>query len=301
MTDSLIKLSQARQWLAEAKTFKDIRRVRDIAKAAEAYARAAGLGRELQNEAAEIRLLAERKSGEKLTQMEKNPGTRTDGSGSSVKEPPREIPTLASLGIDKKQSAAWQKLAAIAEPQFEQSMAHIIDRGDRLTATGVTREATGLNKPVKATGPLVENEGVEFGFWALPRPLTSGWGSGAVWQRMIAEGLGTPDAAFGVRDNIPAGVTGIDRSTGYEWASLEFPDSHFAFGYWDPPYDHLYKNEGIEIWRTVRRIAILHTHIWPRSWLVGAIRRGMYAITMGPMKQIRCLQVFEKANGRTNP
>jgi hypothetical protein len=118
---------------------------------------------------------------------------------------------------------------------------------------------------------------------------------------MIAEGLGTPDAAFGVRDNIPAGVTGIDRSTGYEWVSLEFPDSHFAFGYWDPPYDHLYKNEGIEIWRTVRRIAILHTHIWPRSWLVGAIRRGMYAITMGPMKQIRCLQVFEKANGRTNP
>lgn len=147
---------------------------------------------------------------------------------------------------------------------------------------------------VTTTGALLENEGVEFGFWALPRPLTEGWGSGDVWRRMCAEIGDTPDVSFGKTDQIPGGILAVDHKTGYEWAALPFEDNQFKFGYWDPPYDHLYKKEGVEIWRTCRKIAILHTHIWPRSWLNGAIRKGMYAITMGPMKQMRCLQVFEK-------
>ena len=79
-----------------------------------------------------------------------------------------------------------------------------------------------------------------------------------------------------------------------EWRNLPFEDNHFEFGYWDPPYDKLYKPEGMEIWRTVKRIAILHTHIWPRAWLKDSIREAMIAITFGPMKVIRCLQVFRK-------
>ena len=132
-----------------------------------------------------------------------------------------------------------------------------------------------------------------FDYWACQRPLTKKWGSGQVWGR-IAKQLGVPDVAFGKTDGIPEGVTAIDQNTGYEWANLPFPDNHFEFGYWDPPYDHLYKKEGKEIWRVCKRLAILHTHIWPRAWLVGAVREGMIAVTMGPMKQIRCLQVFRK-------
>ena len=148
----------------------------------------------------------------------------------------------------------------------------------------------------KAFGPLyLDNEGVEFGFWALSRPLTETWGSGDVWNRMCAELGETPDVAFGRTDNIPEGVEAVDRKTDHEWAKMpEFKDNQFRFGYWDPPYDHLYKAEAIEIWRTCRKLAILHTHVYPRAWLVGAKRKGMYAITMGPMKQMRCLQVFEK-------
>jgi hypothetical protein len=56
----------------------------------------------------------------------------------------------------------------------------------------------------------------------------------------------------------------------------------------------MYKNEGKEIWRTVKRLAILHIFIFPISWLKDAKRIGMIAITFGPLKQIRCLQVFEK-------
>lgn len=293
MTNPLARISAAVTALAAAKTLDEITQLRDIGKAAAAYASAAKLGRQAQNDALELVLWAERKAGELLAGMEL-PGRGGGDTKSSAKQ---ELDSLAKMGIEKRESSSWQRLAAIPEDQFAESVEHLKARGEKLTSTGLQREAGLLTNPVKATGPLLENEGIEFGFWALPRPLTSGWGSGGVWQRMIAEGLGTPDAAFGVRDNIPAGVTGIDRSTGYEWDELPFKDSQFAFGYWDPPYDSLYKQEGIEIWRTVRRLAILHTHIWPRSWLQGALRRGMYAITMGPMKQIRCLQVFDKSDG----
>jgi len=134
-----------------------------------------------------------------------------------------------------------------------------------------------------------------FDYWACQRPLTKRWGSGQVFDRTVRK-LGKPDVAFGKTDGIPDGTLAIDKNTGYEWANLPFPDNNFEFGYWDPPYDHLYKKEGQEIWRVCKRLAILHTHIWPRAWLVDAQREAMVAITMGPMKQIRCLQVFKKGN-----
>ncbi len=137
---------------------------------------------------------------------------------------------------------------------------------------------------------------IVFDFWACQRPLTRTWGSGQVFDR-LCETFGKPDVAFGKTDGIPNGVFSVDKKNGYEWASLPFADNQFTFGYWDPPYDKLYKREGQEIWRCCQRLAILHTYIWPRAWLKRAKREGMVAITMGPMKQIRCLQVFRKKEG----
>lgn len=149
---------------------------------------------------------------------------------------------------------------------------------------------------------IEEHNGIKYGFWALQRSLTRTWGSGQVFDR-LSKNFGSPDIVFGKTDNIPGGVMTVDNNVennptyDYDWNSLPFKDNEFEFGYWDPPYDKLYKHEGIEIWRTVRKIAILHTHIWPRAWLetvAKANRIGMIGITMGPLKQIRCLQVFEK-------
>jgi len=134
---------------------------------------------------------------------------------------------------------------------------------------------------------------VSFDFWACQRPLTHKWGSGQVFER-ISRQLGIPDVAFGKTDGIPDSVMYVDLENGYDWQDLPFVDNHFEFGYWDPPYDKLYKREGQEIWRTCKRLAILHTHIFPRAWLINGSREAMIAITMGPMKQIRCLQVFGK-------
>jgi|TARA_R110000765_G_scaffold67462_3_gene130332 hypothetical protein len=114
-----------------------------------------------------------------------------------------------------------------------------------------------------------------------------------MWDRIV-ETFGTPDASFGSTDGIPEGPVHVDLNTGYNWLDLPFEDDQFEFGYWDPPYDRLYKPEGLEIWRTVRKIAIFHTHVYPTSWFIGAKRTGMVGITMGPLKKIRVLQVFEK-------
>ena len=137
------------------------------------------------------------------------------------------------------------------------------------------------------------NQKVKFGFWPLPRPMTKSWGSGKLWDRICAE-LETPDVAFGKTDGIPDGILAVDRNTGFEWLSLPFEEDEFEFGYWDPPYDKLYKQEGQEIWRTCKKLAVLHTHVYPTSWFKNAIRCGMFAVTYGPLKRIRCLQVFKK-------
>jgi hypothetical protein len=53
-----------------------------------------------------------RRLGEFLREMEKNPGTRLTGgdrrTGGTKKEPPVDIPTLADLGITKKESRRYE-------------------------------------------------------------------------------------------------------------------------------------------------------------------------------------------------
>lgn len=137
MINPLAKLSKARTALAAAKSLSDVTAIRDVAKAAEAYAKAAHLGVEMQNDATEVRLLAERKAGEMLARMEKDKGGRPSKTGSTM-EP---VSTLASLGIDKKESHRWQKLAAIPATEFEAGVAIIKEKGERLSAAGIQQAA----------------------------------------------------------------------------------------------------------------------------------------------------------------
>jgi len=132
-----------------------------------------------------------------------------------------------------------------------------------------------------------------FDFWACQRPLTKHWGSGQVYDR-ICKNIGKIDVVFGKTDNIPDGVIVVDKNINYDWLNMPYEENQFEFGYWDPPYDHLYKKEGQAIWKVCKRLAILYTHIFPIVWLIGAKREAMIAITMGPLKQIRCLQIFKK-------
>ncbi len=110
----------------------------------------------------------------------------------------------------------------------------------------------------------------------------------------MCNAFGTPDAAFGKTDGIPEGIVYYDLSNGFDWKRLPLPDNAHGFGFWDPPYDRMYRTEAQEIWRVCKRLAILHPLIYPTSWFVGGRREAMVAVTYGPFKRTRCLQIFCK-------
>ena len=76
MTNPLAKLDKATHMLAEAKTLDEIKNIMDVAEAARTYARAAKLGLQAYNHAAESKVRAERKAGEFLKRLERKPEGR---------------------------------------------------------------------------------------------------------------------------------------------------------------------------------------------------------------------------------
>ena len=136
--NALTKLNKATHMLAEAKTLDEVKHIIDIAEAARTYARAAKLGLDAYNHAAEVKVRAERKAGEMLKQLErspvsKNPKAFQDGTPSEFAE------VLKDNEIPRTTAHRWQQLAEMAEQTFEQ---HIEEaRGERpITTSGVIQD-----------------------------------------------------------------------------------------------------------------------------------------------------------------
>jgi len=120
--NALLKLEGAVRMLAEAGTLEEVKHVHDLAQAAAEYARAARLGLEAQNSAAEIKLRAERKAGEMLAGLERatpqmarimsNAGRDSDYAA-----------VLEEIDTTRQAAARWQKIAALPDEQFEEYIA----------------------------------------------------------------------------------------------------------------------------------------------------------------------------------
>ena len=103
----------------------------DAALAIEVYAKQAQ-NVELERQACEIRLRAQRKCGELLRDRDKakrGPSTET-GQGSQRAR--SDAQPLAELGISHDQSSRWQKLAAVPPDLFEQQL-----QAERPTTTAI--------------------------------------------------------------------------------------------------------------------------------------------------------------------
>src|SRR6266576_1052586 len=116
----LANLDKARLALAESRTLPEVLKIRDLAEAFKTYVKAAHLGREAQNHAAEIALLASRKAGGLLAQLEKKPGQRTDKPAASVAGGSDYKKTLEETNTPERTAQYWQKLSRIPEETFTQ-------------------------------------------------------------------------------------------------------------------------------------------------------------------------------------
>jgi hypothetical protein len=113
----------------------------------------------LQNRAATIRLLAERRAGQLLIDMAKNPGSRGIGrtakNGTSRVRYPRATavpPTLEELNISKVQSSKWQRLARLVDDDsFEEALSRAKHMFGELTTAGMLRMLKEVVRP-KSTG-----------------------------------------------------------------------------------------------------------------------------------------------------
>lgn len=133
--------------MAEAKTLGEVKNIVDIAEAARTYARAAKMGLDAQNHAAEIKLRAERKAGEMLGRLERGQGGRTDLQLHSSLERSSEYRTvLTESDIAPTTAHRWQTVAAIPDEVFEQHIAETVAERAELTSAGVLRVAVGISR-----------------------------------------------------------------------------------------------------------------------------------------------------------
>jgi site-specific DNA-methyltransferase (adenine-specific) len=138
---SLAKFDAARRAIAEAHRVDEVKAIRDKAEALRLYFKQQGESLVMQNQAAEIKLRAERKAGTLLAEMDKAVGGG-NGSNQYVKsnrshDVTGSTSTLADIGITKIQSYRFQRVARIPERLFEQYVEETVRAGGELTTKGL--------------------------------------------------------------------------------------------------------------------------------------------------------------------
>ena len=128
----LAVLNQASRMLDEAKSLEEIKSIRDKAEAARNYVKAAKLGLELQNCAAEVKLRAERKAGGLLRSLRLRGGDRKSKRHAAPLK-------LDDLGISRDQSKRWQYIASVSDAEFVQYLKSMVDQGREITSAGLLR------------------------------------------------------------------------------------------------------------------------------------------------------------------
>ena len=151
--NSLEQISKARTALAAAKDMPDILEIHDFAVAASAYAKAAKLGLQAQNEAASIKLDAERKAGQALKGIEREKGgDRRSGEFQRNHDDPIEKndskfkQVLDDNDISAAAATRWQSIASIPEEEYQEFKQETTEENKELTSNGALRLAQKIKR-----------------------------------------------------------------------------------------------------------------------------------------------------------
>jgi len=143
----LVKYDAAYTALQQATKIDEVKDIRDKAEALRVYAKQAN-DPHMELWAAEIRIRAERKAGAFLHGMEKAKG---GGDQKSNHRSPSGTggQTLSEIGITKKQSSKWQKMATIPDKKFEDIFTHKTQVGEIWASSAIIKLANGNNAQVE--------------------------------------------------------------------------------------------------------------------------------------------------------
>jgi hypothetical protein len=122
MGTELVKYTAMCRAIDAAYQVDEVKNIRDTAIALETYARQAR-NIEAERQACEIRIRAERKAGQLSAKLEKSKGGQPK-KNSSHRTKGSKAQQLADAGISKDQAHQWEKLAKIADKDFEQQMSN---------------------------------------------------------------------------------------------------------------------------------------------------------------------------------
>lgn len=138
----VLRIEEARALLAQCRRVDEAKQIRDQAQAIGAYLRQQRASEGVQNDAAEIKLRAERRLGELIAEQDKHKGggdTRKHKSQRATSAPP----TLKDLGITKSQSSRWQDIAKVPEKKFDAFISDTRAKGGEVTTSGLRKEHVG--------------------------------------------------------------------------------------------------------------------------------------------------------------
>jgi hypothetical protein len=160
----LQRLNDFSRLLAESKSLKEVKAIRDKAEAARHFAQSAALGLRIQNQAAELKLRAERKAGALLVELAPHGGNRKSSyQDGNLK--------LSDLGINANQSARWRREAAVSEDVFERYLAMANELETEITAQGLLRlERLVAKKEARSSAQFENCRNFDFS----STPLTNG-------------------------------------------------------------------------------------------------------------------------------
>jgi hypothetical protein len=127
----LTTLNHIAKALAETKDLKEVKAIRDKAEAVRKYAQSAALSQQIQNQAAELKLQAERRAGDLLNELVPHGGDRSSHHDGDLQ--------LSDLGINSNQSSRWRREAAVPEKVFQEFVSAANELGRDITTQGLLR------------------------------------------------------------------------------------------------------------------------------------------------------------------
>lgn len=126
-----------------ASSIDEVTKIRDQAETLRQYAKKARLGLQMQNQCAEVKLRAERRTGEMLKEMDLHKGGRPTRNSSQGEN---GFPKLSELGIDRNMSSRCQLIASIPEAAFDTFIRDLTGRGKELTSASAIDHARFLER-----------------------------------------------------------------------------------------------------------------------------------------------------------